>query len=488
MTSTHHRLVIIGAGIAGVGLGVKLRQAGIEDFVILERNASVGGTWFEHTYPGCGCDVPANLYSYSFARNPGWSRMFPPQQEILEYVRDTTDEYGVTPHIRFSTEMERSAWDEVAGLWRVRTADGDELTADLLISAIGATGEPDEPEIEGLAGFTGHRFHSARWDHDHDLTGERVAVIGTGPAAAQFVPRIQPQVDRLLVFQRTPPWVLPHVDRPVPLPERLLYRALPVLQDVQRNALFAVYESMGVGFRGQTALIAPVEAIGRAHLRRQVKNPVLRAKLTPHYRFGCKRPILSNTYNPALAAENATVITEPIAKVDGNAVVTTDGARHEVDTVITAIGYRYSRSLLAHRIAGQDGRTLGEVWNRSPRAYLGSSVPGFPNMFILLGPNSIGINSVIFSLESQMAYVMDALRTMDRRHVRRLEVRAEALEGFVREVDRRSEGTVWTAGGCRAYYVDDTGRNFGLYPGFAAHFRRRTRRFDPKPYVLETAA
>jgi cation diffusion facilitator CzcD-associated flavoprotein CzcO len=275
MTSTHHRLVIIGAGIAGVGLGVKLRQAGIEDFVILERNASVGGTWFEHTYPGCGCDVPANLYSYSFARNPGWSRMFPPQQEILEYVRDTTDEYGVTPHIRFSTEMERSAWDEVAGLWRVRTADGDELTADLLISAIGATGEPDEPEIEGLAGFTGHRFHSARWDHDHDLTGERVAVIGTGPAAAQFVPRIQPQVDRLLVFQRTPPWVLPHVDRPVPLPERLLYRALPVLQDVQRNALFAVYESMGVGFRGQTALIAPVEAIGRAHLRRQVKNPVL---------------------------------------------------------------------------------------------------------------------------------------------------------------------------------------------------------------------
>jgi cation diffusion facilitator CzcD-associated flavoprotein CzcO len=279
--------------------------------------------------------------------------------------------------------------------------------------------------------------------------------------------------------------VLPHVDRPVPLPERLLYRALPVLQDVQRNALFAVYESMGVGFRNQTALIAPVEAIGRAHLRRQVKDPELRAKLEPHYRFGCKRPILSNTYNPALAAENAEVVTEPIAAVDGDAVVTRDGTRHAVDTIITAIGYKYSRSLLAHRIAGRDGRTLGEVWDRSPKAYLGSAVPGFPNMFILLGPNSIGINSVIFSLESQIAYVMSALATMGREGIGRMDVRPEALEGFVREVDRASAGSVWTAGGCKAYYVDDTGRNFAIYPGFAAGYRRRTRRFDTKPYALE---
>lgn len=483
----HHRLVITGAGIAGVGLGVRLLQAGIDDFVILERNASVGGTWFEHTYPGCGCDVPANLYSYSFARNPGWTRMFPAQDEILEYVRSTADEYGVTPHIRFETEMELSEWDEDANRWRVRTSTG-ELTADLLISAIGATAEPDEPDIPGLDTFTGHRFHSARWDHDHVLDGERVAVIGTGPAAAQFVPRIQPLVDRLLVFQRTPPWVIPHVDRPVPWPERRLYRALPFLQDAQRNALFAIYESMGVGFRGRTAMIAPIEAMGRAHLRRQVKDPELRAKLTPHYRFGCKRPILSNTYNPALAADNAEVVIEAITKVDGNAIVTADGVRHEVDTIITAIGYKYGRSLLAHRIRGEDGRTLGEVWDQSPKAYLGSAVPGFPNMFILLGPNSIGINSVIFSLESQIAYVMSALATMDRDGLARVEVRQEALDDFVEEVDRRSEGSVWTAGGCKAYYVDDTGRNFGLYPGFAASFRRRTRRFDAAPYVVERTA
>lgn len=487
MTTEHHRLLIIGAGIAGVGLGVRLRQAGIEDFVILERNASVGGTWFEHTYPGCGCDVPANLYSYSFARNPKWTRMFPRQDEILDYVRETADSYGVIPHIRFETEMERSRWDEAAGHWHVRTTDGAELTADLLISAIGATAEPDEPDIPGLEHFTGHRFHSARWDHDHDLRGERVAVIGTGPAAAQFVPRIQPEVERLVVFQRTAPWVIPHVDRPIPAAERGLYRLVPALQDVQRNVLFATYEAMGVGFRGQTALIAPVEAIGRAHLRRQVRDPELRAKLTPHYRFGCKRPILSNTYNPALAADNAEVVTDPIARVDGGAVVTADGTRHEVDTIITAIGYRYSRSLLAHRITGQDGRTLGEVWDRSPKAYLGSTVPGFPNMFILLGPNSIGITSVIFSLESQMAYVMSALETMDRRGLTRVEVRPEALLGFVEEVDRRSVGSVWTAGGCKAYYVDDTGRNFALYPGFAAGFRRRTRRFDAGPYAVGEA-
>lgn len=281
--------------------------------------------------------------------------------------------------------------------------------------------------------------------------------------------------------------MIPHVDRPIPAAERTLYKLVPALQDIQRNVLFGVYESMGVGFRGQTALIAPVEAIGRAHLRRQVRDPVLREKLTPNYRFGCKRPILSNTYNPALDADNADVITDGITRVDRSAIVTADGTRHEVDTIITAIGYKYSRSLLAHRIAGQDGRTLGEFWDSSPKAYLGSAVPDFPNMFILLGPNSIGINSVIFSLESQMAYIMSALKTMERRGLTRIEVRPEALEGFVEEVDRRSEGSVWTAGGCKAYYVDDTGRNFALYPGFAAGFRRRTRRFDAAPYAVEEA-
>ena len=258
-------------------------------------------------------------------------------------MRDTADQYGVLPHIRFSTEMEESAWDEAAGLGGASGPTAGELTADVLVSAIGATAEPEEPVIDGLASFTGHRFHSARWDHGHDLRGERVGVIGTGPGAAQFVPHIQPEVARLTVFQRTAPWVLPHVDRPVPGAERALYKLIPALQDVQRNVLFGVYESMGIGFRGRTALIAPVEAIGRAHLRRQVRDPELRAKLTPHYRFGCKRPILSNTYNPALAADNAEVVTEPIVRVER-------GTRSSPGTACTAPG-RHPH--LGHRLQVQ---------------------------------------------------------------------------------------------------------------------------------------
>lgn len=483
----HHRVVVIGAGFAGIGIGVKLGELGITDYVICERNESVGGTWFEHTYPGCGCDIPTHLYSFSFARNPGWSRLFPKQDEILEYLRGVADERGVTGHIRFGCEMLRSSWDEDTCRWRVETSQGV-LSCDVLVSAIGATAEPDEPDIPGLEAFAGHRFHSARWDWDHDLAGKRVAVIGTGPAAAQFLPQIQPEVAELKVFQRTPPWVIPHFDRPVPGIERLLYRALPLAQDVQRNLFFGLYEACGVGFRGRTELIAPIEALGRAHLRRQVRDPELRAKLTPRYRFGCKRPILSNTYYPALAADNTEVVTSGIERITRDALVTADGERHEVDTLITAIGYRYSRSLLVDRIVGSGGRTLGDTWDRSPRAYLGTAVPGFPNFFILLGPNSIGINSVVFSLEAQIRYVSEALELMDRESVERIELVPTALDDYVAECDERSAGSVWTDGGCTAYYLDESGRNFAIYPGFASEYRRRTRKFDPAPYELASFA
>lgn len=480
---SHHRVVVVGAGFAGVGLGVRLRRAGIEDFVILERNPSVGGTWFEHTYPGCQCDIPTHLYSYSFARNPNWSRLYPLQEEILEYVRDVAERHGVTPHVRFGTEMEHSRWDEASSRWRVRTSGG-ELSCDVLVSAIGATAEPCDPDIPGWESFAGTRFHSARWDREHDLSGERVAVIGTGCAAAQFVPIIQPRVASLTVFQRTPGWVMPHPDRAVSERERRLYRLMPPAQDVQRNLYFAMYEAVGVGFRGRTRMLEPLEKQGRAHLRRQVRDPELRAKLKPHYRFGCKRPILSNDFYPALTQPNVELVTDPIAHVEEHAIVTAEGTRHELDTIITATGYRYNQSRLVKRVVGATGKDLGEVWDRSPRAYLGSTVPGFPNMFILLGPNAIGINSVIFTLESQINYVMSALQAMDRLRARRIEVRADALKRYVEEVDRRSRGSVWTDGGCTAYYLDPAGRNYAIYPGFAAEFRQRTRRFDPEPYEV----
>lgn len=481
--TTHHRVIIIGAGFAGVGLAIGLMDAREDDFVVLERNESVGGTWFEHTYPGCGCDIPTHLYSYSFARNPRWTRLFPKQEEILDYVRRVADERGVTGRIRFGTEMLKSRWVEAERRWEVETSDGT-LSCDVLVSAIGATAEPDEPPIAGLEDFEGHRFHSARWDWDHDLTGERVAVIGTGPAAAQFVPEIQPKVGKLTVFQRTPPWVIPHFDRPVPGVERLLYRAVPQLQDLQRNLFFGLYEATGIGFRGRTELIAPIEALGRAHLFRQVRNPELRRKLTPDYRFGCKRPILSNSYYPAIAADNCELITEGVDRVEGSTLITSDGIKREFDTVITAIGYRYNRSLLTSRILDGDGKSLGKFWDASPRAFLGSTVPGFPNFFIMLGPNSIGINSVIFSLEAQMNYILDALKLMRKQKVERIELREESLEDYVWECDRRSEGSVWTEGGCNAYYTDDEGRNYAIYPGFASEYRRRTRSFNPEPYEL----
>lgn len=478
-----HRVVIVGAGFAGIGLGVRLRQAGVEDFVILDRNPSIGGTWFEHTYPGCQCDVPTHLYSYSFARNPDWSRLYPRQEEILDYLKDVAESHGVTPHVRLSCEMEHSRWDEAASAWRIATSGG-ELRADVLVSAIGGFAEPELPAIAGWNSFTGARFHSARWDHDHDLRGERVAVIGTGCAAAQFVPRIQPKLAHLVVFQRTPGWVMPHPDRAVSAAERRLYRLVPAAQDLQRNFYFNMYEAVGVGLRGRLELLAPLERIGRAHLARQVRDPLLRAKLTPHYRFGCKRPILSNTFYPALTRSNVRVETDPIARVGKRSLTTATGTRYELDAIIAATGYRYNRSLMVDRVRGAGGVSLGQVWDASPRAYLGATVPGFPNLFILLGPNAIGINSALFAIESQIQYALSAIQAMDHRGVRRVEVRPDALEAYVSEMDARSRGSVWTDGGCKAYYTDADGRNFAIYPGFAAEFRRRTRRFDDSAYLL----
>jgi cation diffusion facilitator CzcD-associated flavoprotein CzcO len=479
----HHRIVIVGAGIAGVGMGVRLRQRGAEDFLILERNDQLGGTWFEHTYPGCACDVPTHLYSYSFARNPHWSRLFPRQEEILGYVNETADRHGVREHIRFACSLEGAEWDEAASRWRLATSDG-ELTADLLVSAVGGTSEPLDPPLPGLPGFKGHTFHSARWDHAHSLAGERVAVIGTGPATAQFVPRIVGDVAGLDVYQRTPPWVMPHPDRPAPWLERQLYRLAPPVQDAHRNLLFAAYEAVGLGFHSEPAILGPIEALGRRHLRRQVSDPGLREKLTPRYRFGCKRPVLSNTYYPALTRPHVDLVTDPIKRVNARSITTADGTRREVDTIIFGTGYKYAKSEAAARIAGRDGRTLADAWRPSPRAYLGSSVPGFPNMFILLGPNAIGINSAIYSLESQINYALAAMREMERSRAARIEVRPEALEDYAAEVDRRNEGTVWTAGGCRSYYLDEAGHQFALWPGMASVFRWRTRRFDASRYSL----
>ena len=485
-SSTHLPIAIIGAGFAGIGLTIKLREAGITDSTILERASELGGTWRDNTYPGVACDVASCLYSYSFAPNPDWSHAFSEGPEILDYLRRVAAEHDVERDIRYETEVLDARWDEPAGHWRLNTSRGD-MTADVVITATGPFGDPVKPEIPGLDRFEGKKFHSLRWDHDHDLSGQRVAVLGTGASAVQFVPRIQPEVERLLVFQRTPPWIVPRFDRPTSRFERRLYRRFPGIQRAIRGITYALVESLGLVIFVNRRLSAPFHALGRWQLRRQVPDPELRRKLTPDYTIGCKRAVLSDDYLPALTRENVEVITDSIDEVREHAVVTADGVEHEVDTIILGTGFDVP-SRAAERWIGRDGRSIADLYDERPQSYKGTVMTGFPNLFMFLGPfGAAGNQSALYMLESQMSYIVDALKTMRSRGARRVEVRADVQEDFVSDVEERSVDTVWLQGGCRSYYQTPDGRNAGLYPGWSFEFRRRTRRFDADAYELETA-
>ncbi len=477
------RVAIVGSGFSGLAMGAALREAGVEDFAILERAGDLGGTWRDNTYPGCVCDVPSLLYSYSFAQNPGWSRSFSPQAEIWAYLREFAERRGLVERIRFGHEVLRSAWEEDASRWVLETTGGP-LAADVLVSATGGLSEPSVPELPGLAGFEGPAFHSARWDHEHDLAGERVAVIGTGASAIQFVPQIQPRAGQVHVFQRTPPWVVPRRDRALSDVEHRLYARFPALQTAMRGAIFWGRETLALGFMHPRIMRAQ-QRVALAHLRRQVPDPELRAKLTPDYVMGCKRVLVSDDYYPSLTRENVEVVTDGIAEVRPRSIVTTDGTEREVDAIIFGTGFRVTEMPAAHRIFGREGTSLGERWNGSPNAYKGTTVAGFPNLFMLTGPNTgSGHNSIVFFIESQVRYVLGALRAMGVRGAGVAEVRPDAQAAYNREIDARMPGTVWSAGGCRSWYLDRTGRNSTLWPGFSYPFRRLTRRFDADRYAL----
>jgi cation diffusion facilitator CzcD-associated flavoprotein CzcO len=484
--SDHHRVAIIGTGFAGLGMAIRLKHADLHDFIVLERAPDIGGTWRDNTYPGCQCDVPSHLYSFSFAPNPGWSRTFSHQEEIWDYLRDCAERFGITPHVRLNTEVLESAWDEEAGVWRLETSSGN-LTADVIVSGTGALSEPAIPDLPGLKDFEGAAFHSAQWDHDFDLQDKRVAVIGTGASSIQFVPRIQPKVGKLHLFQRTPPWVLPHSDRPITGPERRAYRRLPLLQRLMRSGIYWARETFVLPFARPRLAKLP-ERMGRRHLRKQVPDPELRRKLTPDYTFGCKRALLSNDYYPALTQPNVEVVTDGVAEVRPNSIVAADGTVREVDAIIFGTGFRVQDMPVIERVHGRDGVSLAENWRESMQAYLGTTVAGFPNFFMLLGPNTgLGHTSVVVMVEAQIAYVMDALRAMDRHDWRTLEVREEAQRAYNERIQAGLRGTVWNAGGCASWYLDRSGRNTTLWPSFTWRFRERTRRFDPAPYVAGPA-
>ncbi|HVL94896.1 MAG TPA: NAD(P)/FAD-dependent oxidoreductase [Solirubrobacteraceae bacterium] len=482
---SEHAIVIVGTGFSGLGAAIRLKQEGIDDFVVLERSGDVGGTWHFNTYPGCRCDIPSHLYSFSFAPNPDWSNTFSHQFEIQAYLKRCAADFGILPHVRFHTEMLDAAWDDDAQRWRIQTSQGD-LEAQTLILGPGGLAEPKLPDVPGIESFEGTAFHSARWDHGHDLAGERVAVIGTGASAIQFVPQIAPKVAQLHVFQRTPPWITRHGGRDTRPFERRLYRRLPATQKLVRGSIWALHELLVPGLRGNRLWQAVMKAAGIKHLYGQVKDPQLRRKLKPGYAMGCKRILISNDYYPALTRPNVDVITDGIAEVRPRSIVTRAGQEIEVDTIIMGTGFQVTDIPIAQRIAGRGGRRLADEWDGSPGAYLGTTIAGYPNLFLLTGPNTgLGHNSIVYMIESQLHHVIAALKAMRRAGAAAIEVKPEAQQRFVDEVQSMMPGTVWVSGGCASWYIDRHGRNTTLWPTFTFRFRERARRFDPAAYVFE---
>jgi cation diffusion facilitator CzcD-associated flavoprotein CzcO len=482
----HHRIAIVGSGFSGLGMAIRLRQDGIEDFVVLERGGDVGGTWRANTYPGAACDVPSRLYSFSFAPNAEWSRSFSPQGEILDYLRDCAQRFGVADHIRLHTTVQDAAWDEDAQRWRVRT-DRGALTADVLISAAGGLSDPKTPDVPGLERFQGKVFHSAAWDHEHSLDGERVAVVGTGASAIQIVPAIQPKVAQLDLYQRTPAWIIPRRDRDFTRVERRLYRHVPGLQRLARAAIYWTRELYVLGFTRHRWLMKGPERIARAMLRKQVPDRALRRRLTPSYAIGCKRILISSDFYPALSQPNAEVLTGPIAEVRERSVVSADGVERPTDTIVFATGFHVSPPPVAQRILGRDGVALSEAWREGGmQAHRGTTIAGFPNLFFLVGPNTgLGHTSIVHVIESQIQYVRQALRAMERADVVAVEPRREAQDAWNRRVQQDLVGSVWQDGGCASWYLDDHGRNTTLWPGYTFRLRALLREFDSGNYVMQ---
>ncbi|HWG13308.1 MAG TPA: NAD(P)/FAD-dependent oxidoreductase [Streptosporangiaceae bacterium] len=479
-------VAIIGSGFGGIGMAARLKRAGVHDLVVLERDDALGGTWRDNSYPGAACDVPSHLYCFSFAPNPDWSRSFSPQPEIWAYLNRVAAAEGVTGHIRFGHEVTAARWDPGGSLWRLDIRGGRQLTARFLVSAAGPLADPLVPDLPGLENFAGTVFHSAAWDHRHDLTGRKVAVIGTGASAIQFVPRIQPRAGRLDVYQRTPPWIIPRRDRAITPAEQWLFRHVPLTQKAARASIYLARESYALAFTKRPDIMRAAERIAQRHLHRQVYDPELRARLTPAYRMGCKRILLSNDFYPALTQPNVSLVTDGIAEIRDKSVVTRDGTERETDTIIFGTGFHVTDFPVAQRIWNGAGVSLAQQWT-SPRpdAFRGTTAPGFPNLFVLTGPNTgLGHNSQVFMIEAQIRYVADAVRHTRRRGADRVEVRPGAQAAWDRTLQRKMRNTVWVTGGCHSWYLDSDGRNVTLWPDFTWAFAWQTRRFDPASYEV----
>jgi cyclohexanone monooxygenase len=479
--------LIVGAGFAGLCAAIKLEEDGERDFLVVEKAAEVGGTWRDNTYPGAACDVPSQLYSFSFAPNPEWSSSYSPGAEIQEYIRGVAERSGTLDRFHFDTSFDDAVWDGAAGRWTVQVtgpAGTRTISATTLILGAGGLSEPRLPDIEGIADFEGDLFHSARWDHSVDLTGKRVAVIGTGASAIQIVPEMQRVAGHLDVYQRTAPWVIPRNDRVYGKLERQALRRIPMLGKLYRSGIYWAHEGYVPAFTIEPRLAAPAKKAAAANIARSITDPTLRAQVTPYCEFGCTRVLRSNTYYPALAADNTDLVTDRIAKVTGDAIVTADGVERPVDAIVVATGFYTTELPVTEHITGASGRTLAGTWRESGMAaYKGTTVPGFPNLFMLVGPNTgQGHTSMVFIIESQVAYIRDAIRTMRARSWTSVEPRPRATRRWNSDLQRRMKRTVWTRGGCQSWYLDEQGRNTTLWPKSTVTFRRQLARFDADAY------
>jgi cation diffusion facilitator CzcD-associated flavoprotein CzcO len=479
------KLAIIGSGFAGLGMAIQLKKAGFDDFVILEKDADLGGTWRDNRYPGCACDVPSHMYSFSYELNPDWSRMFAPQEEIWAYLRHCAQKYALLPHIRFGSAVDALEWDDAARHWRVTLADGSVLTPKAVVSGIGALHVPSRPAIPGASRFAGTAFHSAQWDHTCDLRGKRVAVIGTGASAIQFVPKVASEAASLRIFQRTPPWIQPKPDFVIPSWARAVFRYVPGAQRAFRNAIYWLLETRAAGFTINPKLMAPQERVARAHIARQIEDPALRAKVTPGYTIGCKRILLSSDYYPALTQPHVELVTSGITEITETGPVTADGAAHDVDVIIYGTGFKVTDALAGQRIIGRDGLKIQEAWADGIEAHHGVTIAGFPNLFFLLGPNTgLGHNSVVFMIETQVQHVLSCLRLLKEEKAETIEVRPAAQRRYNKGLRRRLGKAVWNEGGCKSWYLDENGVNRTLWPGFTFEYWARTRRARRRDYSL----
>ena len=475
---------IVGAGFGGVGMGIALRSAGVLDFTIFERGESVGGVWRANTYPGAACDVPSHLYSFSFAPGHKWSRRYAPQPEILTYLRDCATDFGVMPHLRLGTEVTRASFDRGRGRWTLESSDGERHEFDLLVTACGQLTRPALPSIAGAEEFEGPAFHSAEWDHASELAGLRVAVIGTGASAIQFVPEVAEVAAETTIYQRSAPWILPKSDRSYPAWERRLFRRFPARVAAARLGMFSFLELATYAFTGHPGVMAPFRRLADLERRRVLgHDPELLAKATPDYEMGCKRVLFTSDWYPTLARADVELVQGGVERITPHGVVGPDGVEREADAIVYGTGFESHNFVAPMEVQGIDGLELNGFWGERPEALLGTTVSGFPNMFVLYGPNTNhGAGSVPYTLECQFSYVIDAVRRLREGGFRWIDVRPEAQEAWRAEIARRSARTVWTSGGCSNWYVNSRGENTNNWPGPWLEYRRRTRRLDPGDY------